>query len=172
MRTPTPADADDLGRVHVRAWQAAYRGGLMPDEYLDALSESARATMWRQSLENEPRPRPRSSRLVAEADGGAVIGFIVVGPAGTDPDAEIGEVYAINVEPEHWGTGVGHDLLEAGMAALVVHGYAHAILWVHPDNARACRFYEARGWVDDDVERRQEVLGVDVAETRYSRPLA
>jgi hypothetical protein len=37
IRQPTVDDADALGRTHVRAWQAAYRGGLMPDEYLDSL---------------------------------------------------------------------------------------------------------------------------------------
>jgi hypothetical protein len=28
-----------------------------------------------------------------------------------------------------------------------------------------------RGWSDDDLQRRQSVLGVDVPEVRYSRPL-
>ena len=43
VRPPTPADAAALGAVHVLAWQAAYRGGLVPDEHLDALSSEARA---------------------------------------------------------------------------------------------------------------------------------
>ena len=35
IRAAVDTDAGDLGAVHVRAWEAAYRGGLMPDEYLD-----------------------------------------------------------------------------------------------------------------------------------------
>jgi len=46
IRTPEAGDADDLGRVHVRAWQAAYSGGLMPEDYLNSLSESERASLW------------------------------------------------------------------------------------------------------------------------------
>ncbi|HUF94538.1 MAG TPA: hypothetical protein VMO52_00495 [Acidimicrobiia bacterium] len=49
-RTPEVRDAADLGSVHVRAWQAAYRGGLMPDEYLESLSAEQRAEMWRTAL--------------------------------------------------------------------------------------------------------------------------
>ena len=68
----------------------------MPDDYLDALSAVERAAMWQRSLESEPRPR--SSRLVAETDGGGVVGFILVGPADADLDSTVGEIYAINVE--------------------------------------------------------------------------
>jgi hypothetical protein len=34
----TVADAPAMGRVHVRAWQAAYRGH-MPDDYLGGLPQ-------------------------------------------------------------------------------------------------------------------------------------
>jgi hypothetical protein len=69
------------GRAHVRAWQAAYTGGLMPEGYLDSLSEADRASMWRSSLENAPWPR--AIRLVATVDH-EVVGFALVGSAGGD----------------------------------------------------------------------------------------
>lgn len=166
IRTPEVDDADDLGRVHVRAWQGAYRGGLMPDAYLDGLSAEDRASMWRQALEQPPRPR--GTRLVAESPDGAVIGFAIVGSAEGDPDPQQGELYAINVDPDHWGSGAGAELLSAAMAALRSADFANAVLWVHPRNGRACAFYERHGWVSDDVERTEEVLGVTVPEARYS----
>ena len=169
IRTPEVGDADELGRVHVRAWQAAYTGGLMPDEYLDSLSETDRASMWRSSLENPPRAK--AARLVATVDD-EVVGFALVGPADSDPDAEIGELYAINVDPAHWGTGAGVALIDAAVAALQASGFASAVLWVHPDNQRARSFYAKRGWIDDGVDRQQEVLGVEVPETRLSLALA
>lgn len=165
IREPTVDDADALGRTHVRAWQAAYQGGLMPDDYLDALDESERAQMWRSSLQNPARPR--STRLVGETASGTVAGFILVGPADGDAQAEVGE-YSINVDPDEWGSGLGADLLERGVAALSQWGFTSAVLWVHPANARARRFYAARGWVNDEVERQQSVLGVEVPEVRYS----
>ena len=50
VRRPDVHDADDIGRVHVRAWQAAYRG-LIDDDSLDGLSVPARqsyrhAVLW------------------------------------------------------------------------------------------------------------------------------
>jgi ribosomal protein S18 acetylase RimI-like enzyme len=165
IRTPEVGDADALGRVHVRAWRAAYTGGLMPDEYLDSLSEADRASMWRSALEQPPRAR--ATRLVATVDH-ELVGFALVGPAGGDPDADIGELYAINVDPDHWGTGAGPALIDAAVNALQTSGFTAAVLWVHPDNERARSFYIRRGWIDDGVDRQQEVLGVEVPETRLS----
>ncbi len=169
IRTPEVGDADALGRVHVRAWQAAYSGGLMPDEYLESLSESDRASMWRSSLENPPRAKV--TRLVASIDD-EVVGFALAGPAGGDPEADVGELYAINVDPDYWGTGPGPALIDAAMNALRSSGFASAVLWVHPDNERARSFYTLRGWIDDGVGRDQEVLGVEVPETRLSFALS
>jgi len=137
----------------------------MPDDYLDSLSATERAAMWRSSLESPPRPR--ASRLVATVED-EVVGFALVGPASSDADAGVGELYAINVVPDHWGTGAAPALIDAATAALRTCGFASAVLWVHPDNVRARRFYAARGWIDDRVERRETVLGVDVPEVRLS----
>lgn len=169
VREPVPEDAPGLGAVHVRAWQRAYRGGLMPDEYLDGLSIDERARMWAEGLEREPRPR--FARRVAVDDGGEVVGFIIVGPADGEADAEEGEVYALNVDPDAWGCGFGQELLAAGTTALRDAGFTEALLWVHPGNARARSFYERAGWVADGAERDQEVYGLEVPEVRYRRPL-
>lgn len=167
IRPARLSDADDLGRVHVRAWQAAYTGGLMPDEYLDGLSVDDRAAMWRRGLAVEPPPR--AAPWVAEAPGGTVVGFAVVGPSRDDDgDDPGGELHAINVDPDHWGTGAGEALFVAGVDALRDAGFTDAILWVHPDNARARAFYERHGWDCDDVERVEDIAGASVPEIRYS----
>lgn len=137
----------------------------MPDEYLDQLSPDERATMWAEGLQRPPRPR--SARFVAEDESGNVVGFITVGPAGADQESEEGEVYALNVDPDFWGRGLGRALLAAGVSALADAGFTQAILWVHPGNERARHFYERVGWVFDEGEREQEVFGVTVPEVRY-----
>ena len=169
VREPTSEDAHALGQIHVRAWQHAYRGGLMPDDYLDALSAEERADMWRDGLQRPPRPR--STRLVAEHDDGTVVGFVLAGPADGDAASDLGEIYALNVDPNAWGQGAGQALLDAALTATAQAGFPETILWVHPDNARARRFYERNGWNTDGERRRQEVLGVDVPEVRYRHPL-
>lgn len=82
-------------------------------------------------------------------------------------DATRGQVYAINIDPDRWGSGVGRALLDAACDHLRTSGFSTAVLWVHPDNARACRFYRAAGWRPDGNEVRVEVLGVEVPEVRY-----
>ena len=42
VREATVDDAEAIGSIHVRAWQAIYRG-VMPDEYLDGLRAEDRA---------------------------------------------------------------------------------------------------------------------------------
>lgn len=166
LREPDVSDAVAIARVHVRAWQVAYGGGLMPDEYLESLSVEQRAGMWRQTLE---RPLgPRRARLVSEDEHGAIVGFILVGPVGGDEAASDGELFAINVDPDHWGTGVGTALHHAGMDRLREAEFGRALLSVHSGNARARRFYENHGWYCDDLERREEVMGIEVREIRYS----
>jgi ribosomal protein S18 acetylase RimI-like enzyme len=137
----------------------------MPDEYLDGLSIEERSNLWAEVLQGEPRPK--SAWFVAENDEGAVIGFVTVGPADGDPDREDGEVYALNIDPDHWGLGCGRALLAAGVAALQEAGFAEAKLWVHPGNKRARDFYERAGWLAEQAEREQELLGVLVPEIRY-----
>ena len=138
----------------------------MPDEYLASLSVEQRAEMWSTVL-SEASP-DRASRFVAERSTGTVVGFALVGPEAEDGLATGGELFVINVDPDSWGTGVGTALHEAARSALKSAGFRRAILWVHPDNGRARQFYKNRGWMDDGVERTETVLGVDVAEVRYS----
>jgi ribosomal protein S18 acetylase RimI-like enzyme len=182
VRPAVAADAPAVGRVHVRAWQRAYRGGLLPDDELDALDADARAERWALVLGGDPPPR--SARLVVEVDG-VVAGFVVVGPERGRNDAgggdagggdagggdAGGEVHVLNVDPDAWGTGAGRALLTAGEQALTDAGFEGAVLWVHPGNTRARRFYERHGWVDDGAERVEEIWGVEVPEVRYRREL-
>jgi GNAT superfamily N-acetyltransferase len=164
IRPATVQDAPALGRLHVRAWQAAYRGQ-MPEDYLDGLRPEERAAGWERSLR---RDRDRDPVLVAQQED-RVVGFAVMGAA-EDPQGA-GELYAINVDPDHWGTGAGRALLATAEAELARLGYVQAVLWVLPGNARARRFYEVAGWTTDGAQRTTEVLGVVVPEVRYQRRL-
>jgi GNAT superfamily N-acetyltransferase len=156
IRNGTPADAEAVAGVHVRTWQAAY-ADVFPAERLSELSVERRAGQW--------RDRPP---LVAERDG-VVVGFVSVG-ASRDDDG-CGELFAIYVDPDHWGTGVGRELVEAGEERLRELGHTEAILWVLDDNPRARRFYERAGWYHDGATRPIEIFGIEVPEVRYRRKL-
>jgi ribosomal protein S18 acetylase RimI-like enzyme len=175
------SDADAVAIVHVRSWQAAYRG-LLPDELLDGLSVARRAAMWRSIVEND---RPGDSVLVLEdADEspgehgpGALAGFAHVCAARDDDVAAgTGEVSAIYLLPTTWGRGWGRALMEACLRELSGHGYTEAVLWVLDTNARARHFYEAAGWTCDGSEKSERIggdgsRGATITETRYRRAL-
>lgn len=174
IRPATVADADAIGSVHVRAWQAGYRG-LLPDALLDGLSVEGRQRTWRARL--EAGLEGDQLLLVAEDPvDGHVCGWCSIGrlrPEGTadlDP-VRVGHLWAINLEPEAWGRGIGPALLAAGTDALAARGHARAILWVLDTNARARRFYEREGWRPDGASQLDEKDGVPLAEVRYGRPL-
>lgn len=169
IRDALVEDADAIGRVHVAAWRAGYRG-MMPDAFLDSLDEKARAARWRERLS----VRPREARTLVAIVDDELVGIASIGPA-RDEVGSRGELYMINVAPSAWGKGVASALLASATSGLVLLGHREAILWVLRQNARARRFYEREGW-SQEAERRDTIrengFTFDVDELRYQRLLA
>lgn len=162
----TVADTPAVGKVHVRAWQAAYRGA-MPDDFLDGLRPEDRADVWRRLIED----RSPGQRDVIEADG-RVAGFAAYGPELDGHDPELGQLYAINFDPAYWRQGLGRQTIRHVTAELTKSGFRRAVLWVEASNDRARRFYESEGWsYDPGSDRVDNVQGTVVDEVRYSRTL-
>jgi GNAT superfamily N-acetyltransferase len=154
-----------VARVHVRSWQAAYRG-LLPAEYLDALKPEDRASRYK--FEDPDTAKPFT---IVAVDNGLIAGFATTAPA-RDADAEgCGELYALYVDPEYWSRGIGAELIRAARTRLVELGFQEAVLWVMKGNARAERFYSIDGWQPDGHERSEVMWGVTVNELRYRRQL-
>jgi ribosomal protein S18 acetylase RimI-like enzyme len=167
IRRTEPADLDACGEVHVRSWQAAYRG-LVPDEYLDAMDVSASQTRWHELF--APGGAAGPVQLVAD-DEGTVVGFASGGPALGPDETGLGGLYAIYLAPTHVGRGVGQALMAAATRELQDLGFTEAVLWVMPGNARARRFYERAGWTCDGTTKSETIRGADVDEISYSRSL-
>ncbi len=154
-----------VARVHVRSWQAAYRG-LLPAEYLEALKPEDRAA--RYVFENPDTAKPWT--IVAEHNG-PIAGFATTAPARDTDAQDCGELYALYVDPDYWGRGIGAELMKAARARLVELGFRQAVLWVMKGNTRAERFYTIDGWQPDGHERAQVVWGIAANELRYRRQL-
>jgi ribosomal protein S18 acetylase RimI-like enzyme len=152
-------DAPDIADVHVASWQKAY-AGVFPETYLNGLDREARARWWRRHIGEGARV------LVSESE--RVVGFCIFGSA---DDEGWGEIFAIYVHPDHWDEGHGHELLEAGEAALREQDHDRALLWVLEANERGRRFYERQGWVEGKPVRLEEIGGVQVTELRYEKGL-
>jgi ribosomal protein S18 acetylase RimI-like enzyme len=146
--------------VHVRTWQAAY-AHVFGAKRLAGIELDARERRCRERLAT---PSPHEAVFVAET-AGSVVGFASCGESRDAIDE--GELYAIYVLPESWGSGAGQALMAATLASLRASGFATASLWVLDDNPPAQRFYEREGWKRDGGVRKEDVLGVQVTEVRY-----
>jgi RimJ/RimL family protein N-acetyltransferase len=160
------ADAEAAGAIHVRAWQATYRG-LMPDSYLDGLDVAERQQQWVMQL--AAGPPEGATWLAVEDDDGAVAGICAIGPSRDDEGKQTGEgeLYMINLEPSRWGRGLGRLLLAAATERLRAAGWSEAVLWMADGNERAGRLYERNGWVLDGERKMAPIGGAMVAEVRY-----
>ena len=136
--------------VHWRSWHEAYPE-LVSSDYLDRMTLEKCETLafrWKDNI------------LVAK-DNGKVVGFVGYGNRGTEA-SDTGEIFALYVLSDYYGTGLGLRLMEEGMRRLVQ--YKRICLWVLKDNRRAIRFYEKCGFAPDGAEMYNET--VSAAEIR------
>jgi len=166
IRTAVLSDAHAIAEVHVRTWQAAYRG-IVPDAYLNALSVDRREALWRESI-----LQGTSEIWVADRES-VVTGWVAFCPS-RDRDATptVGEVAAIYVTPGHWSTGTGRDLLNVALRRLSERHFRSVTLWVLEENERAIRFYRAAGFKPEAASRKDiDIGGKLLSEIRYERSL-
>jgi GNAT superfamily N-acetyltransferase len=160
-----PGDEAGIAEVHVRTWQAAYRGQIA-DDFLDSLSIEERTGTWRRMLAES---MPGRACLVAE-EAGRIVGFAHVSPSRDEAAAAgTGELTAIYLLEEHWNSGVGRALLERAVDLLTEAGFDAVTLWVLGTNTRAQRFYEAAGWARDGATQVSDRGTFTLLEVRYRR---
>jgi len=157
VRRAGPADSAGIARVHVRSWQAGYRGLLTGDE-LAGDSEAERDATWSGLMTDGGGPVV----LVAENDA-KIVGFCAVATPSRDPDAahDVAEVAALYVDPSAWGTGVGRALMEVALEPLRAGPWLAVTLWVMSGNERAHGFYGRLGFTADGA-RRSDRAGSEV----------
>jgi ribosomal protein S18 acetylase RimI-like enzyme len=162
LRLATIEDAETIAAIHVCAWQIAYEG-IVPAQFLASLSTQERANMWRTVILEQHR-----AVLLAVASEGEV-GFISFGPSRDKDGKEKAEVYAIYVLPQFWHQGIGRELLDEAERRLEDQHFIAFTLWVLDKNARARRFYEARGFRLDASRKEETIGGFLLTELRYEK---
>lgn len=164
IRATTEADIDAVADLHVRGWQAAYKG-ILPADFLSALNPAE----WAQRRRSTPR-EPGQQAIVAERDD-RIVAMATFGPYRHDGDgSRMGELYSIYVDPDHLGEGIGTVLITAAKEGLAAAGFPDMRLWVLEENHRARRFYERHGLRPDGTTQtwtpRNTTL--QVPELRYA----
>ena len=165
VRAADPRDAETVARIHIETWRLAYAHSF-PQARLDRLATGldGRVQFWHETIASN-----ENSRVLVACQEARIIGFASGGTTrdeGADPARE-GELYAIYVLPEAWGTGVGRALNARLLALLRADGFEEAVLWVLDDNPRARRFYELAGWRLDGGVKEDTFLDTPVREVRY-----
>lgn len=168
LRPGVPDDAYDIVRINAAAWRRAYVG-MVPDDVLAAIDVDRRAQRHRQRMAEE-----QNNETLVAVDGERIVGYVYFGPYrdGEALDLSVGEVGAIYVDPDSWGTGAGRLLMEAALQRLA--GYPEVRLWVLEANDAARGFYAHLGFQPDGARstfpvRRPDGSVVDLVEVRYAR---
>lgn len=150
-------DFDAIARIYALSWKTAYKG-IVPQQYLDELSEERWATV----LSDSPH------EAIVAMDGGRYAGISSTCAARDEKMAGWGEIISIYLLPEYFGKGFGKPLLEAAVSGLIKNGYDKIYLWVLEDNTRARAFYEKNGFASSEDKISIDIGGKDLIEIRYT----
>ena len=167
VRSAAPRDAKAIAEIHVATWKAAYQG-LIPDDFLKAMTVEKRLAYWREAIEfSDPQ-------ILVATDAEKVIGFVGFDrsrDAGTK--STVGEIWALYVAPEHWRQGAGLALWDGARDGLKEEGCTQVTLWVLVANERALQFYEqAAGFKREMPSLRTTAFGTTkLEEIRLKRAI-
>ncbi|RRK09671.1 GNAT family N-acetyltransferase [Lactiplantibacillus garii] len=141
------SDFAAIRQLYYDTWQSAYRN-LIPASFLAQLSPQT----W------HPEQRWQNTML-AQDQQRRLVGVCSFGPARLAEFTGWGELYSIYVAPEYQNLGVGHQLLQQGVARLRA-SYERIYLLVLANNVAAQRFYQHLGFRDTgQLRTAQSSLG-------------
>ncbi len=148
-----PALVDLLARCDATIVEWAPAGWVAPADEVDADRLAQRMA------------DPDVGVTVADREGTAV-GFATT-RAGDRPGR--GHISNLFVDPDHWGRGIGRELLARAEQDMRERGWSVGELTTQTLNARARRLYERAGWRDTGGRHPHEEDGLEMAE--YEREL-
>lgn len=156
VRPAVLRDAPAIAHIHVEAWKHAYKG-LVADADLQTLSVDKRLTMWREAIEYaEPQV------WVACDAHQQVMGFVAFDRS-RDPKtkATVGEIWALYLQPDCIGQGVGSALWGAARDACEEEGFGEITAWVYARNTLGLNFYDAMGFKREMKTLRTTSVGAN-----------
>ena len=129
IRAAHPVDAKAVGEIWWQGWGDGHLGNV-PDDLVAIRTEESFGT----------RAAERVGDTTVAVVDDEVAGFVMV------VDDEVEQVY---VSTRHRGSGIAAALLGEAERQVRANGHDQAWLAVVAGNARARRFYERNGWVDE-----------------------
>ncbi len=157
-----PSDAEALAHVHVASWRETYRG-LLPDAYLDRMSEAVFAHRFRRQLE------AGDGITLALADRTGLVGYAQAGPSRRGRPGE-GEISVLYLLRRAQSRGLGRELLTAAARTLAAQGAVSLMISVLRENLPARGFYEHLGGLAETERREPGPGGTLLWEVAYRWP--
>jgi RimJ/RimL family protein N-acetyltransferase len=153
--------SNDMGYVHSKSWQAAYRG-IIPDGVIDDFTPEKREAIFKEVLPDAPE----EYYLFKVNDKPAGIASLHKSHEENMSETD-GEIYSIYFHPDFWETPATHKGIQFCLDRLKERGFKRITVWVLKDNVRARNFYEKYGFTLDNVQQTIEI-GKPLIEVRYS----
>ncbi len=144
-RRATSSDVAAIAAFQTACWREVYRG-LVPDAYLDGVTEADRALRWRERLDS-------GSRHIAIGWCGAEIAGVASWATTNDDDPAL-ELKSLYIGAPHRGSGLAITLADVAL------GNRDAHLWVFEQNPRAQAFYRKIGFEPDGTAKIDPDTGV------------
>ncbi len=137
-RRAEPRDASAIAAVHLAGWNETYRG-MLPDDFLDAMTLERRLELWRVRLAD-----PARITYLAERDLGSdseVVGFASGGPHQKPQPPYDAFLFSLYILRDQHRRGIGRALLALLASELLERGFHGMQLNVLSTNP-ARGFYE------------------------------
>ncbi len=154
VRRARVTDREGIQRVARRSWHAAHDHIVGPEAVEEFLAEHYGDERLRRLIGSS-----RGTWIVAEAGGDDIVGFAATVPWRDREDTwALASIYVL---PDHWGEGIGRQLLDRVESVVRSAGGERLRLVVMADNDVGIGFYESTGFerVDDHYDGDLEVEG-------------
>lgn len=159
IRKVKQGDADTLAYIQTESWKVAFKG-IIDDKMLEKCT-------------NVDKTRLMYPRLLDENKGNGYLLTVDDKPhcitywdEVRDPElAGKAELICIHSLPDNWHKDFGSKMMDMVLEDIKSSGYSEVVLWVFRDNLRARAFYEAKGFVLNDVSK----AAFDTEEVLYSK---
>jgi GNAT superfamily N-acetyltransferase len=172
VRRASTADVNEIARIQVHTWKAAY-ANILPTPVLDGLDAEAIAPGWRHAVTMPPSAR---HHVLVAVEGEWRVGFAAFGP---DEDAQPGDptpdataaISLMLIEPRWGRRGHGSRLLAAITDLARDGGATRLVAWVPAKDTALLEFYRSAGWSADGLQRELDTGAGTVSELRLHTSL-
>ncbi len=167
IRPAQAADALAISQIRVAAWQAAYTP-FMPEDFLKALDPTAHI----ESLQAKLAAPSRNYYLAIADQQKQSLGFYALGTPRFASKEHTVELWALNVAPRAWRSGLGFELMQDAITKATHFAYQRILLWCISENHAARGLYERCGFKNTgEIRSTSTLTGQPLHEVCYELQL-